>query len=144
MEDFLTGKERCLAALEGRTPDRVPVFPLLMLFSAVRAGHNYFEYASDGTAMAESQISTYKRFPIDAITSCSDAFRICADLGGGLVFPENTPPFLPEPLVKTSQDLAILERRSRPDPGRLGSRMNDRVHAKPSRASVRRTGVGTC
>jgi MtaA/CmuA family methyltransferase len=122
----MTGRERCLAALAGRPVDRVPVFPLLMFLSADRLGVSYREYATNGRAMAESQLKVREIFHLDAITACSDAFRIAADLGGDMVYPDNGVPHLRVPLVAGSADLSGLRR---PDPARPGSRMADRTRA---------------
>ncbi|OPZ25955.1 MAG: Uroporphyrinogen decarboxylase [Lentisphaerae bacterium ADurb.BinA184] len=127
----MNSKERCLAALAGRPVDRVPVFPLLMFFAVDRAGLSYRQFATDGTALAEAQLAVRSRFGIDAITACSDAFRLVADLGAEMVFPESKPPFAQRPLVRTAADLARL---GRPDPNDSRTRMADRVRAVESMA----------
>ena len=131
----MNGKERCLAVIEGRPVDRVPVFPLLMSFAASCLGITYREFASSGHALAEAQLRTRELFAIDAITACSDAFRVSADLGGDIVFPENTPPYLARPLVRGEADLGRL---TPPDVSRPGSRMADRALA--TREMVRAAG----
>ena len=118
--------ERCMAALEGRPVDRTPVFPLLMFFAADRLGVSYREYATDGSVLAEAQLLARERFGVDAITACSDAFRLAADLGGDMEYPENGTPHLRTPLVAGEADLARL---GRPDPTETGSRMADRLRA---------------
>lgn len=52
----MKSKERCLAMLRGDPVDRVPVFPLLMFFSADRAGISYRSYATSGHALAYWQL----------------------------------------------------------------------------------------
>lgn len=120
----MTSKERCLAALRGQPVDRTPVFPLLMHFSQRRLGVTYREFASQGQLMAEAQVKVAEQFGVDAITACSDAFRITADLGGEMVFPDEKPPYALRPLVATEADLRKL---GRPDPSGSGTRMADRV-----------------
>lgn len=122
----MTSRERCLAAIEGRRPDRVPVFPLLMFLPADRLGISYREYATNGRAMAEAQLKARQTFGLDAITACSDAFRVSADLGGDMAYPENGVPHLRTPLVTRKEDLGRL---GRPDPARAGGRMADRARA---------------
>ena len=122
----MNSRERCLAAVCGAPVDRVPVFPLLMSFAASRHGVTYRQYASSGHALAEAQLKVRETFDLDAITACSDAFRISADLGSEMIFPEDTPPFAARPLVREDAD---LDRLVRPDPVRPGSRMADRVQA---------------
>jgi MtaA/CmuA family methyltransferase len=122
----LNSKERVFAVLKGKMPDRIPVFPLLMMFSAARYGVDYSEYASNGHVLAEAQLKTRELFPLDAITSCSDAFRLSADLGGDIIFPQNTPPYLSRPLVRNRADLQGLKS---PDIFKLKGRMYDRIIA---------------
>ena len=122
----MNSKGRCLAAMRGEPVDRVPVFPLLMFLAQDRAGITYRQFVSDGAALAETELAVRQRFGLDAITACSDAWRIPADLGGETVFPENATPFQERPLVRSAADLARLRQ---PDPLRRGSRMADRVKA---------------
>ena len=82
----MNNRERFMAALQGEPADRVPVFPLLMFFTADRAGLPYHEYATNGRALAQAQLLIQQRFDLDAITVCSDAFRVSADLGGDMSY----------------------------------------------------------
>ncbi len=122
----MTGLERCLAALRGEPADRTPLFPLLMFLAADRAGISYRRYATDGRALAEAQLAVRQRFGLDAVTACSDAFRLTADLGARMSYPEQATPHAGEPLVRSAADLAALRR---PDPLAPGSRMADRTRA---------------
>ncbi len=131
----MNSRERCLAAIDGRPVDRVPVFPLLMSFAAGCVGATYREFASSGHTLAEAQLKARELFEVDAITACSDAFRISADLGGDIIFPESTPPYLARPLICGEAD---VERLRRPDVTRPGSRMADRAMA--TREMVRAAG----
>lgn len=97
-----------------------------MFLTADRAGLTYREFATSGKALAEAQMLVQDRFGIDAITACSDAFRLSADLGGEMSFPENQPPYLERPLITCAGDISKL---GRPDPTTRGSRMADRVLA---------------
>jgi MtaA/CmuA family methyltransferase len=97
-----------------------------MFFAADRAGVKYRDYATNGHALAQAQLLMLERFGLDAISACSDAFRLSADLGGEMDYPEERTPSLITPLITTESD---LERLGRPDPMRAGSRMNDRIEA---------------
>ncbi len=119
-------RERFMAALKGEPADRVPVFPLLMFLAADRAGLAYREYATNGRALAQAQLLVQQRFDLDAITVCSDAFRLSADLGGDIFYPETKTPYLRAPLVKSAGD---VEKLGHPDPTNPRSRMGDRVLA---------------
>jgi MtaA/CmuA family methyltransferase len=120
----MNSKERCLAAIAGKPVDRTPVFPLLMFFAQDRHGITYREFATDGRALADAQLHIRDRFPVDALTACSDAFRVSADLGAQMVYPEDKTPYAAAPLVRSGADLSRLKR---PDPLRKGSRMADRT-----------------
>lgn len=120
----MNSKERCLAAIKGHHVDRIPVFPLLMFFSQKRSAITYREFATNGLALAQAQINIRDRFAVDAITSCSDAFRITADLGAEMIYPDDKPPFAAIPLVRADSDFKKL---GKPDPSGTGSRMADRV-----------------
>lgn len=118
--------ERCLAAIRGQPVDRTPLFPLLMFLAADRAGLTYRRYATDGRALAEAQLAARERYGLDAVTACSDAFRLSADLGARLSYPEQATPHAVQALVRTASDLSALRR---PDPLASGGRMADRVGA---------------
>ncbi|MDO9541045.1 MAG: uroporphyrinogen decarboxylase family protein [Kiritimatiellia bacterium] len=120
----MNSKDRCIATIKGTSVDRIPVFPLLMFFAQQRLGITYREFSTNGHALADAQLNIRDKFPVDAITACSDAFRITADLGAEMIYPEDKPPFAAYPLIKTEAD---FRRLSRPDPLRKGSRMADRV-----------------
>ena len=53
-------------------------------------------------------------------------FRISADLGAQMVFPENQTPFAARPLIGDPADLGRLKA---PDPMRPGSRMRQRIES---------------
>jgi MtaA/CmuA family methyltransferase len=122
----MNSKQRCLAAISGEQVDRVPVFPLLMFFAQKQLGVSYREFATNGHVLAEAQIHMRDTFGVDAITACSDAFRVTADLGADMVFPEDHPPLAASPLVTSKDDLGRLVR---PDPSDPKTRMNDRIRA---------------
>ena len=128
----MTSKKRCLAVLRGDAPDRTPVFPLLMGYAAKNAGITYKTYATDKTALAEAQLAAAERHGIDAVTACSDAFRVSADLGGEIVFPESKPPYLAKPLIASADD---LKRFGPLDAARRGTRCFERAESVKMMAS---------
>jgi len=127
----MNSKERCLAAINGTPTDRAPVFPLLMFFAQDRLGVTYRQFATDGRVTAEAQLKALEEFGFDAVTACTDAFRLTADLGAEMVYPEDGPPHSAGPLVRTEQDLLALRR---PDPA--AGRMADRALAVSQMASA--------
>lgn len=118
----LNSKERFHNALSGKPVDRTPVFPLLMFLAARHAGISYREFATSGRSLAEAQLLMRTKFPLDAITACSDAFCLAADLGGDVAYPEEGTPHLVHPLISDETSFRHL---MKPDP--LKGRMGDRV-----------------
>lgn len=127
-----------MAAVHGLPLDRIPVFPLLMHFAADRGSITYRQYATDGHALAQAQLRVQERFGLDAVTACSDAFRVSADLGGDMTYPLDKPPHLSRPLITKPEQIARL---GRPDPMERGSRMADRCDAIREMATAARQEV---
>jgi MtaA/CmuA family methyltransferase len=97
-----------------------------MAFASDRADVSYREFSTNGTVLAEAQLSVYERFHVDALTVASDTARLAADLGGKVIYPENQPPFVSSPILSNAAELKHLRR---PDPARKGSRIADRLTA---------------
>jgi len=119
----MNSKQRCLAAIRGEPVDRIPVFPLLMFFAADRLRVPYRSFATDARVLAEAQLNMRQRFGVDAITVCSDAFRVSADLGGDMAYPEDRTPYLLKPLVASQDDLDHLKKPSYAASGRIMDRV---------------------
>ncbi len=122
----MNSKSRCMTAIHGQPVDRIPVFPLLMFFAADRLGAPYREFATHYQVLAEAQLKAQEDFGVDAITACSDAFRVSADLGGEMVYPEDKTPYLARPLIGSEEDFVRLKK---PDLKTGQSRMLDRAMA---------------
>ena len=122
----MTSKQRAFCVLNGEAPDRTPVFPLIMSFAAKGINKSYKEFASNAEVLAQAQINIAQKYNVDVITVCSDAFRISADLGGEIMFPDDTPPHLKAPLVKNLLDFKSLKR---PDLSLSSTRCYDRARA---------------
>ena len=120
----MNNRERCVAAIKGNPVDRIPIFPLLMFFAQHRLGITYREFATNGHALADAQLNVQDKFNLDVITACSDAYRVTADLGAEMVYPQDKPPFAACPLIKNESDIKKL---GHPDPLMKGSRMADRA-----------------
>ena len=122
----MNSKERCLAVLQGKEADRIPVFPLMMFFAADRIGVPYKRYVTESDVIVEAQLNLHENYCLDVVTVCSDAFRVSADAGAQMQFPENQTPFAVQPLIKTRSDLKAVKR---PDPNKPGGRMRNRIDA---------------
>lgn len=122
----MTSKERSLAVMQGKKPDRAPIAPLMMFFAADRVNMPYKRFVLEADALVEAQLNLYENYHMDVITVCSDAFRVSADMGAQMDYPENQTPHLVNPLVQTEADFKALKK---PDIFKKGSRMRDRLDA---------------
>lgn len=90
----MNGRERVLAAIEGRERDHVPFWPFVMAFSAKYAGIPYSQFATDHRKLGEAQIRTAEAFDLDVVTMDSDAYREASAFGAALEYPEDDLPVL--------------------------------------------------
>ena len=123
----MNGRERILAVLEGRTPDRTPLMPITMMLAADQIGHPYGRYATDYCVLVEGQLQVAEAFDFDFVSCISDPAREAADCGADVqIFPDQ-PPAINETQALLA-DKATLAQLELPDPHAPG-RMQDRVRA---------------
>jgi len=123
----MTGRERVLAALNGRPTDHLALMPITMMFAADVAGVHYKAYATDCRVLADAQIRTAERFEFDYVSAISDPAREASDLGGAIEWFDDQPPAIIESRALLSEKQA-LGKMPVPDPS-AGRRMSDRVNA---------------
>ncbi|MGI6541927.1 MAG: uroporphyrinogen decarboxylase family protein [Limnochordia bacterium] len=81
--------ERVALTLQHKTPDRVPVYPLLNGVSRHLVGANYYKWATDADVCAEAYMKITEQEGLDVIVTLTDLSVEAGDLGQELVFPEN-------------------------------------------------------
>jgi len=123
----MNGRERILAALEGRPADRLPFMPITMMFAADHAGVPYGRYVRDFRILVEAQLAVAEAYDFDYVSSISDPAREVADCGGAVCYFDDQPPAIDETRALLG-DKATLARLKVPDP-LGGGRMHDRVRA---------------
>ena len=121
----MTGRERVLAVIEGREPDRTPFMPITMMFAADRAGVPYGRYAADYRVLGEAQARVAEEFSIDHVSTISDPAREAADLGAAIEWFDDQPPAMLESAALLRDKRALMSLKA-PDP-LGGGRMHDRV-----------------
>jgi len=129
----MTPRERILAVLQGRTPDRPPLMAITMMLAADQVGVPYGRYVSDYRVLVEAQIATAARFALDYVSCISDPAREAHDLGAAVKFFDNQPPAIDESnaLLADKSRLASLrvpDLSAGPGP-EAGGRMLDRLRA---------------
>lgn len=123
----MNSRERVLAIIDNRTPDRIPLMPITMMFAADLIGVKYGRYVSDYRVLVEAQLRTAEKFGIDQVSCISDPAREAADLGANVRFFDDQPPVADEAQAFLA-DKKILAHLKFPDP-LGGGRMHDRVKA---------------
>ena len=82
-ESEMTSRERVMTSLQHIEPDRVPLVPFAMTFSARFAGIPFKKYVSDAAALAEAEVKTARAFGWDAAIVSSDVGAYASAFGRG-------------------------------------------------------------
>ncbi len=123
----MTGYERIMAMLEGRSVDRLPLMPITMMFAGDQLGVPYRQYVTDYRILVEAQIRTAEKFGFDYVSCISDPTREAADCGATIQWFDNQPPAIDEQNALLADKKQLLGLKM-PDP-LAGGRMHDRVQA---------------
>lgn len=109
----VTGRERFVAAVEGRKTDRPPVWIMrqagryLPEYREVRSRHSFTEMYKRPDVATEVTLQPIRRFGMDAAILFSDILVIPEAMGLPLDFPEGGPVF--SRTVRTKDDVAALK-----------------------------------
>ncbi len=95
----MTGKQRVMATLNQKEPDRVPLVPFAMTFCSRQYGIPYSEYVSNGKLLAEAQVSTARRFGWDTVIADCDTAVYAEAVGGKSIIPHDDVPRLTGPAI---------------------------------------------
>lgn len=123
----MTSIERVRGVIRGEPVDRLPVQPMIMMFSAQHVGIPFIDYTKDGRKMAEAQLKFAEDYGLDCLLTCSDPAREVIDIAGeGSVdwFTDQGPAINEERAALA--DMSRLSTFKVPDP-LGGGRMHDRV-----------------
>ncbi len=96
----MTSRERVMTSLSHREPDRAPLVPFAMTFSAKFAGIPFKKYVSDAAALAEAEVKTARAFGWDAAIVSSDVGAYASAFGAEVHMPEDDVPRLLGPAIR--------------------------------------------
>jgi MtaA/CmuA family methyltransferase len=135
----MTPLQRCLAVLNGQTPDRVPVVPQTFMFAAETAGIKVGELAHSADKMVEAQLTSQAKYGYDGCVIDFDDATLAEACGAKVIFRDDEPAIVDESDL-VLKDLADVGRLKLPDPSKDGrlpvwleatrklvSRLGDRV-----------------
>ncbi len=83
--------------------------PILMHFAARYSGFSYGRFASDFSALVESNLRCREDFGMDAVGLISDPYRETSAFGARVTFPDEAVPRCMEILVRSQEDIALLK-----------------------------------
>lgn len=114
--------ERCMAVLDGRIPDTLPVVPQSFMFAVENAGFKIGDVARNGRLMAEAHIISQEKYGYDGCVIDFDDASIAEAIGAKVIFRENEPAVVDEehPVLKDLRDVYDLELPDPQNAGRLG------------------------
>ena len=113
--------ERCLAVLNGETPDYLPVIPQSFMFAIETAGMQIKDVNWNGAKMAEAHIVSQEKYGYDGCIIDFDDATIAEAIGAKVIFRDNEPAVVneEEPVLKDLRDIYDLELPDTNKSGRL-------------------------
>lgn len=105
----MTPLERLLAVVQGKTPDYVPVFPMLNEYAAHLLKVSELEYYRHPERMAEGQMALVKHFDYDFLLAFTYLAREAAAMGGKIQYHEDASPTVGGLLARSPEELLRLE-----------------------------------
>ncbi len=106
--------ERCVAAVTFKTPDRLPVIPVLLMQGAKELNMNLESYFSNGNKIAEGQLKLIEKYDHDAVCAFPHVVEDVLPFGAGLKYFDAGPPSVDRMCIKLFSDIDHL---TAPEPG---------------------------
>ncbi len=111
----MTSRERVMTSLNHIEPDRVPLVPFAMTFSAKFAGIPFKEYVSDAVALAEAEVKTARAFGWDAAIVSTDVGAYASAFGADVHMPDDDVPRLLGPAIRLESAREDFEKLDPPE-----------------------------
>ena len=101
--------ERCMAVIQHRIPDRVPVIPQDAHVAARLAGYDHIEFARDPVKIADAQIACCERFGFDGIIMGADTVALAEAVGVQVAYSKDECPRPVAGCIETYADIRKLK-----------------------------------
>jgi MtaA/CmuA family methyltransferase len=115
----MTSLERCLAVLNGETPDTLPVVPQSFMYAVETAGFKMSDVSRNGKKMAEAHRVSQEKHGYDGCVIDFDDASLAEAVGAKVIFRDTEPAIVDEerPVLKDLRDVHDL---TVPDPWSAG------------------------
>lgn len=115
----MTSLERCMAVLNGETPDVLPIVPQSFMLAVETANMQICEVNKDGKKMAQAHIISQEKYGYDGCVIDFDDATIAEAVGAKVIFRDNDPAIVDEaqPVLKDLRDVYDMQL---PDPEKSG------------------------
>lgn len=119
--------ERCMAVLNGETPDRLPIVPQCFMLAVETAGLKISNVNRNGRKMAQAHIISQEKYGYDGCVIDFDDATIAEAVGAKVIYREDEPAIVDEeqPVLKDLRDVYDMPI---PDPASSG-RLNEWLEA---------------
>jgi len=111
----MTGKDRVLNTMLGKTVDALANVAITMMKAAEEIGVPYRTYALDADAHVRGQMAVSRKYGIDHVSAISDPGVEAADLGAEVIYREDAPPAIDDSRTLLA-DISRLHSLRLPDP----------------------------
>ena len=125
----MTSRERVMTSIALKEPDRVPLVPFAMTFSARFAGIPFKKYVSDAAALAEAEVKTARAFGWDAAIVSSDVGAYASAFGADVYMPDDDVPRLLGPAIRLECAREDFEKLDPPESYLDRSRVAEMIQA---------------
>ena len=119
--------ERCMAVLNGETPDRLPIVPQCFMLAVETAGLKISDVNRNGRKMAQAHIISQEKYGYDGCVIDFDDATIAEAVGAKVIYREDEPAIVDEE-QPVSKDLRDVYDMPIPDPASSG-RLNEWLEA---------------
>ena len=123
----MTSLERCMAVLEGKVPDTLPVVPQSFMLAVETAGMKIGDVNRSGKKMAQCHIISQEKYGYDGCVIDFDDASLAEAVGAKVIYRDDEPATVNEnePFLKNLRDVYDLDI---PDPASSG-RLNEWLEA---------------
>ncbi|MGD0229209.1 MAG: uroporphyrinogen decarboxylase family protein [Syntrophorhabdales bacterium] len=117
--DNQSSLERVLCYLQGKNPQRIACFPLILNHAARVLGVPIGKYNRNGELMGKSHVAAFRRYGNDLITIFSTTSTLGEAMGTKMVFFDEDAPQIEQPLIRELDDIKRVRMPDCTKDGRL-------------------------